>query len=81
MQDNYLCWTPYFFLGPAVPHHFLILESPLFDRVNHSTSIFITTENHHAGETFMLPPYLFPWPRRGLPSFFILESPLPVAPP
>jgi len=19
MQDNYLCWTPYFFLGPAVP--------------------------------------------------------------
>jgi len=26
----------------------------------------------------MLPPYVFPWPRSGPPSFFILESPLNV---
>jgi len=76
MQDRYLCWTSYFFLGPAVPPIFLILESPQFDRFSHSKSIFITTESHHAGETFMLALLLFslapPWP----PSFFILESPL-----
>jgi len=30
-----------------------------FDRVNPSKSSFITTENHHAGETFMLAPLLF----------------------
>ena len=29
--------------------------------------------------TFMLPPLLFPWPRSGLPTFFILESPLSVS--
>jgi len=37
--------------------------------VNHSKSIFITTENHHAGETFMLDPHFFPWPRSA-PQFF-----------
>ena len=47
-----------------------------FDRFNHSKSIFITTENHHAGETFMLPPLFFPWPRSGPLSFFILKLPL-----
>jgi len=36
--------------------------------VNHSKSI-STTENHHAGETFMLPPCFFPYPRSGLPLF------------
>jgi len=29
MQDRHLCCPPYFFLGPAVPPHCLILESPL----------------------------------------------------
>jgi len=29
MQDRHLCWTPYFFLGPAVTHHFLDLETLL----------------------------------------------------
>jgi len=30
VQDRHLCWSPYFFLGPAmVPPLFLILESPL----------------------------------------------------
>jgi len=48
MQDRHLCWRPYFFLDPAVAPRFLILESPLFDRVNHRKSAFITTENHHA---------------------------------
>jgi len=43
-----------FSLAPQWPPTFLILESPLFDRVNHSKSIFITTENHHAGETYMM---------------------------
>jgi len=38
---------------------------------NHSKSIFNITENHHAGETFVLTLHFF-WP----PSFFILESPL-----
>ena len=47
-----------------------------FDRVNHSNSIFITTENHHVGEIFTLAPvFFFPWPRSA-PTFFILESPL-----
>jgi len=48
MQDRHLCWRPYFFLDTQWPPHFLILESPLFDRVNHSKLTFITTENHHA---------------------------------
>jgi len=43
----------------SAPHFFKILESPLFDRFNHSKSIFITTENYHAGETFMLTLLLF----------------------
>ena len=30
MEDRHLCWPPYFFLGPVMPLHFLILESPLF---------------------------------------------------
>jgi len=30
-----------------------------FDRVNHSNSIFITTENHHVGEIFTLAPVFF----------------------
>ena len=47
-----------------------------FDMFKHSNLIFITTENHHAGETFMLTPLLFSWPRSGPSSFFILESPL-----
>ena len=77
MQDRNLCWRPYFFLGPAVALTFLILEAPMFNRVVHSKSIFITTENHHAGETFMLPPLLFSLaPQCPPPSFFILESPL-----
>jgi len=71
MQDIHLCWRPYFFLGPAVPPTFLILESPMFDRVVHSKSIFITTENHHAGETFTLccPPTFFLGPVV-VPQFF-----------
>jgi len=47
-----------------------------FDRVNHSKSIFITTENHHAGETFMLAPLLFSFVPLWPPNFVILESPL-----
>jgi len=47
-----------------------------FDRVNHSKSIFITTENHHAGETFMLDTLLFSLAPQCPPSFFIRESPL-----
>jgi len=39
-----------------------------FDRVNHSKSIFITTENHHARETFMLGPTFFLGP--AVPSQF-----------
>jgi len=35
-------------------------------------------KNHHAGKTFMSPPLLFPWPRSGPPTSFILESPLVV---
>jgi len=31
----------------------------VFTRFNYNKSIFITTENHHAGETFMLVPTLF----------------------
>jgi len=60
----------------VTPPHFLLLESPLFDRVNHSKSIFITVDNHHAGETFMLAPLLFSLALQWHPSFFILESPL-----
>jgi len=33
-----------------------------FDKVGHSKSIFITTENHHAGEAFMLALLFFSWP-------------------
>jgi len=40
-----------------------------FDRVNHRKSIFITTENHHAGKTFMLAPTFFLGPSV-LPSQF-----------
>jgi len=48
-----------------------------FDRVNHTKSIFITTENRHAGETFMLAPLLFSLaPQCPPPLFFYLESPL-----
>jgi len=40
---------------------------------NHNESLanqtFITTESHHAGETFMLAPLLLPWPRSA-PHFF-----------
>ena len=70
MQDRHLCCPPYFFLGPAVPPHFLILESPLFNRVNHSKSIFIATESHHAGETYMLDPLIFSLAPQWLPQFF-----------
>jgi len=38
--------------------------------------MFITTESHHVGETFMFDPLLFPWPCSGFPTFLILESPL-----
>ena len=41
-----------------------------FDRFNHSKSIFITTENHHAGETFMLSPLLFSLAPQWPPQFF-----------
>jgi len=34
----------------------------VFDKVNHNKLIFKTTENHHAGSTFMLAPLLFPGP-------------------
>jgi len=47
-----------------------------FDRFNHSKSIFITVENHHAGETLMLAPLLFSLALQCSPFFFILESPL-----
>ena len=40
-----------------------------FDKVNHSQSLFITTENLHAGEIFMLTPYFFPL-TRGFPPVF-----------
>ena len=70
--------APLLFPWPRSAPHFLILESPLFDRVNHSKSAFITTENRHAGETIILAPYFFPWPCSGRPSFFILESPLTI---
>jgi len=43
---------------------------------SHSKLIFKTTENHHAGKTFMLVPLLFPWLRSDLPTCLILESPL-----
>jgi len=49
-----------------------------FDTVNHSKSFFITTGNHHAGETFILAPLLFSLAPQCHPSFFILESPLEV---
>jgi len=39
-----------------------------FDRVNHSKSIFITTENDHAGETLMLAPFFSLAPQ--CPQFF-----------
>jgi len=70
MQDRHLCWTPYIFLGSAVPLNFFILESPLFDRVNHSISIFITTKITMQERHLCWPPYFFPWPRSGLPNFF-----------
>jgi len=41
-----------------------------FDRVNHSKSISIITENHHAGETFMLAPLLFSLGPQWPPQFF-----------
>jgi len=33
-------------------------------------------KNHHARQTFMLPPLLFAWSCSGPPTFFILQSPL-----
>ena len=47
-----------------------------FDRVNHIKLMFITTESHHVGETFMFDPLLFPWSCSGCHTFLILESPL-----
>jgi len=42
--------------------------------IDQSKSIFITTENHHAGETFMLVPLLFSLAPQCSSVFFILES-------
>ena len=39
------------------------------DRVNHNKFIFKTTENHHAGPTFMLAPYIFLGPAVAPPDF------------
>jgi len=51
-----------------------------FDRVNHSKSIFITTENHHAGETLTLATLLFSLASQWPLSFFILGWPSPLTP-
>jgi len=41
-----------------------------FDWVFNSKSIFMTTENHHAGETFMLASLLFTLAWQWSPQFF-----------
>jgi len=41
-----------------------------FHRFNHSKPVFITMENHHAGETFMLAPDIFSLAPQCPPQFF-----------